>query len=58
MPKRNTEFWQSKIAANSERDKRKASELEAMGYTVITIWECEAVSEALIQTRLRPLCTK
>ena len=40
-PKNNTEFWRKKIEANMERDKRKKSQLEDMGWTVLTVWECE-----------------
>lgn len=41
LPKSNTEFWAAKFAANKERDARKTRELEAAGWTVFTIWECE-----------------
>lgn len=37
----NTEYWEPKIAANVARDSRKASQLEAMGWQVFAIWECE-----------------
>lgn len=40
-PKSNTEFWRKKIESNIERDKRKKSQLEDMGWTVLTVWECE-----------------
>lgn len=40
-PKSNTEFWRKKIEANMERDKRKKSQLEDMGWSVLTVWECE-----------------
>ena len=41
LPKSNVEFWKGKFERNVERDHRKTSELEALGWTVITIWECE-----------------
>ena len=41
VPKTNTEFWMNKIDANRIRDQKKISELEAMGWKVIVIWECE-----------------
>ena len=31
----------NKIDANRARDQKKISELEAMGWRVIVIWECE-----------------
>lgn len=41
VPKTNTEFWMNKIDANRARDLKKISELEAMGWRVIVIWECQ-----------------
>jgi len=41
MPKNNTEFWLKKFNANIERDKRKITDLENIGWKVITIWECQ-----------------
>lgn len=40
-PKTNPEFWDAKFAGTVERDKRKAAELQRLGWTVITLWECE-----------------
>ena len=41
VPKTNTDFWMNKIDTNRIRDQKKISELEAMGWRVIVIWECE-----------------
>ena len=41
VPKTNTDFWMNKIDTNRIRDQKKISELEAMGWKVIVIWECE-----------------
>lgn len=40
-PKTHTEFWKLKFTRNQERDKQKTAALEAMGWQVITIWECQ-----------------
>jgi DNA mismatch endonuclease (patch repair protein) len=40
-PKTNTEFWVDKITSNKERDKINLQKLTALGWNVITIWECE-----------------
>lgn len=40
-PKSNEEFWEEKITANTERDKRNIAALEQMGWNVLIIWECE-----------------
>jgi len=41
LPKSNQEYWEAKFAANIQRDSRKAAELRANGWTVMTVWECE-----------------
>lgn len=41
MPKSNVDFWEKKLYRNKERDERNRKELEAMGWNVITVWECE-----------------
>ncbi len=40
-PKSNIEFWESKIARNRHRDEVTEAHLLALGWHVITIWECE-----------------
>ncbi len=40
-PKTNMEFWDTKIARNKHRDEVTAAHLEALGWTVIIVWECE-----------------
>jgi DNA mismatch endonuclease (patch repair protein) len=40
MPKTRTEWWQEKIARNTQRDEKKREQLEALGFQVITVWEC------------------
>ena len=39
--KTNAAFWSAKIAANRERDARKRRELEARGWHVEIVWECQ-----------------
>jgi DNA mismatch endonuclease (patch repair protein) len=40
-PKTNKKFWIDKIKSNIARDKQKKTELNKLGWKVITIWECE-----------------
>jgi len=42
----NTEYWGPKIADNRSRDARKTAQLEAMGWRVFTVWECETKGSA------------
>ena len=40
-PKTKEEYWTAKFARNIENDKKHKEELEAMGWKVIVLWECE-----------------
>ncbi|KQM96377.1 hypothetical protein ASE77_18785 [Sphingomonas sp. Leaf226] len=51
-PKSKLDYWGPKLEANRERDIRKASELEGMGWTVLTIWQCETKDEAVLAKKL------
>ncbi len=41
VPKTNTEFWVAKVARNQERDQEVWRQLEANGWNVIIVWECQ-----------------
>ena len=41
VPKTRSDFWQHKFATNRARDVRVSAELQALGWTVVTLWECE-----------------
>lgn len=40
-PKSRLDFWLPKFARNVERDAHQRFELEAQGWTVLILWECE-----------------
>ena len=40
-PKNNAEFWKDKITGNVVRDQENRKRLCALGWRIITIWECE-----------------
>ncbi len=43
-PGSNKEFWQAKFQGTVERDAIKRHALEAAGWNVLTVWECELKS--------------
>ena len=45
-PKNNADYWRAKIARNRARDIRNAQALEALGWRVVTIFECTLKNEA------------
>lgn len=51
-PKTNADYWRGKIARNMARDARVRDELEALGWAVETIWECELKDGEALKQRL------
>ena len=45
-PVSNPDYWSLKLRLNKERDARKIRDLEAQGWKVLTIWECEIRADA------------
>ena len=41
IPKTNTEFWVEKVERNQKRDQDVWRQLEAKGWFVVIVWECE-----------------
>ena len=54
-PKTNVEFWEAKIARNRHRDEVTEAHLLALGWHVITIWECELRGTAKATLRIDSL---
>jgi DNA mismatch endonuclease (patch repair protein) len=54
-PKTRPEFWQTKFDANVDRDQRSIAALEAAGWTVMVIWECETIDERWLKEHLQSL---
>jgi DNA mismatch endonuclease, patch repair protein len=51
-PKSNTSYWRVKLARNVERDAEQASKLVAMGWEVLTVWECECRDQAKLTAQV------
>lgn len=45
-PKSNRPFWVEKFEKNLARDARVTTQLEAMGWRVLVVWECDLTSMA------------
>ena len=50
VPKTNTVFWMAKVARNQERDQEVWRKLEAKGWSVIIVWECQLKKANLEET--------
>jgi DNA mismatch endonuclease, patch repair protein len=54
--KSNVGFWQAKFERNQQRDIRDYSQLEAMGWNVIVLWECQLRPKTKADTLLGLEC--
>ena len=50
MPKKNIPYWQAKFARNVERDAENLAALEAAGWRVHIVWECELKKKTIDAT--------
>ncbi|OBQ66268.1 DNA mismatch endonuclease Vsr [Mesorhizobium loti] len=55
LPRSRLDFWQPKLNANAERDRVNVGKLEADGWKVLVVWECEVSrrGQAELAERLR-----
>ncbi|WP_347563733.1 very short patch repair endonuclease [Pseudoflavonifractor sp. 524-17] len=49
-PSSNQEYWYNKINGNALRDEKNRSLLEADGWNVVVVWECELKKQAFDDT--------
>lgn len=54
-PENNADFWRQKLLKNKERDQLNSKKLQALGWNVIIIWECE-LKNNVREKRLELLC--
>lgn len=52
-PKANADFWAGKLARNAERDAQQIASLEARGWRVMVIWQCETKDLPSLEARIR-----
>jgi DNA mismatch endonuclease (patch repair protein) len=55
VPTTRPEFWKTKFEGNKERDRVVRNELQALGWKVIVVWECEIKPQnvSVLEARLR-----
>jgi DNA mismatch endonuclease (patch repair protein) len=51
-PKSRLEYWGPKLAANRARDKAQVRALRKMGWSVLTIWQCQTANVERLRDRL------
>ena len=55
LPHSNQDYWKPKIERNIQRDAANKQKLEADGWKVIVVWECE-LKKRIAEERLSRLC--
>lgn len=55
LPTSNIEFWKGKIQANIERDRKSKRSLKKLGWSVLTIWECDIKNKATLSKTMNKL---
>jgi DNA mismatch endonuclease (patch repair protein) len=57
MPKTRLDFWRPKLEANRQRDSKIQSELDALGWDYLVVWECELRHREQLQNKLLAFLT-
>lgn len=52
-PASNQQYWESKIRRNIERDRLNQERLQALGWKVLIVWECELKKKNIEETMNR-----
>lgn len=52
IPKKNSDWWESKLRSNAARDKRTDEVLRSRGWTVLRFWEHEPPTEVVAVIRM------
>jgi len=55
VPRTRPEFWAAKFDANVRRDARNKAALEALGWRIVEVWECEVRDLESLAMRIRAL---
>jgi DNA mismatch endonuclease (patch repair protein) len=53
IPKTNKGYWIPKLTRNKARDEENAVALQAAGWEVLVIWDCETNNEAALSKRIK-----
>lgn len=52
VPKTNKKFWKKKFDDNQRRDQAKRRQLRSLGYSVLTIWQCQLKNETKAKNKI------
>jgi DNA mismatch endonuclease (patch repair protein) len=49
------DYWLPKLARNKARDRTAQEDLQALGWQVLVIWECETKAPEIVRSKLEEL---
>ena len=52
IPKSHIKYWRTKLTRNRQRDRATVKKLQAAGWSVLTIWECETTDPNMLAERI------
>ena len=52
-PKSRRDYWMPKLERNVKRDRLARQQLEDLGWSVLTVWECQAKAPEALEDRLQ-----
>lgn len=52
-PKTRPEYWAARFKKNRERDARNLRKLRRMGWSVLTVWECQLLDLLRVKARVK-----
>lgn len=55
-PKSNADYWSAKIGRNRTRDIATEAALEATGWRVVTVWECDLKAAGFAEALVAEVC--
>jgi len=53
MPQTRADFWEAKFSATVERDRAQTDALQAAGWRVLVIWECDLLDRDRLEMSVR-----
>jgi DNA mismatch endonuclease (patch repair protein) len=58
LPKSSRSYWIPKLKRNKIRDQNNAKKMRALGWSVVTIWECHCLNRGSLQKELQRIEAK
>jgi DNA mismatch endonuclease (patch repair protein) len=52
-PKSRLDYWEPKLKTNRERDAAQVRSLEALGWSVLIVWQCETADPSALVAKLQ-----